>query len=1789
MDTTITVTNCVIHSTAGRMGAVLNHDVIHRNFVSQCFVTSWFCPLRLVFVSSTHDWDLGLWEQQPSERIDSAGHEQRREPAVLKHDIQLVQHNLRRATTVTHSTFQNMIYATRDRWDGGSALILTQNWTQLTVQDCSFVNCSVLITKSQLDVIGGYVLLRGSSSKQHHSTLSVSMCSFIDWYPGNGSDKYQDGGGVGTYQTCASHSIVDSNFTLSGAKKQTFNGGFIAVCCQANTSSPLTISNCRLQGDGQTRGNCLYIFSCQFGLGGLSVSDTEIVNTNSVFKLSSITGVKPIVVTRSNLVCGSLIAESDVVTREDPLLFVDCTLDVFRVESLKNSPNFYFVGTFFHTSLNSNSIELLSIAGPYTAFQAYSCMFSNLTGTSSSVCLIQTNGSVLLEDCRFDLEPSNKADFHFIRASPLLLNTSSVDGCTSNREIRITSDGKTLTACPLIEIIETPNTKTEIKIQAETDQKGHPIETMDTLWPAIQSLGADSSTILSLSDGSFTENEILSIQADVEIIGNGTESVHVTLEESPRPHTTQLMAELTVKIGANLTLRSMTLIPYSPSSQLVIMNKEGLLSVKNVVVCGKHGRTTELFCLSAGMTRFSHSRISSVAASSALIIVSGNGSISLSDTLFLSISRTHTTSLDVSEQSGSCVEANTSGSISIHFCEFGGCSSNCRAGAIDIVSADSTSRVEMKGCRFDQNTAGSEMNEAERGDDVVLEGFNDEQLILNFATIESFTKLPFLVNDSHPHAPPPHTLHFSPIGLDVPLAWSSPNILCEARLSELTLQSLLGSRLHNNVHTAIITHFKYNESMTSFSLKNASVSVTLKSGSRIDITQPNAEIFELKNMAFSVDQDSSLSLTSVGITFASRTLAHPFIVSTGRSTLINSVTIDAGHREGGGAICVKGTTTADTPINLTRCLFEKNTAAFGNDVFVDDSVIGDKGPDRLKGCKGESWSSWPHLEVEGITKESNEDEWTRIATFIDFPQIQVSSYGTDDDNCRFSISNCRTLQHAFQYLKSFYPNNTAYPHSAYLNGNFTFAPMDLEEANLKLEGSIKAELESTLPAGSCMFTVGKGSRFRISLFKFQHKANHTLVSVTSSESWLELYGCDVIIQSGTYSQPLISSVGCELCLEAIWFNDGSSPPRVTFSVPLVSFLPTPPQDGGLGSTPFSMTGCFFKNLTLSNSSIIVVETSGDVIFKRNNYTGIESDLDEGKYVSLKGHNFKQQIIPENWANNYLNTTLALHVGEDTSLAENHKWRTGSLVYWMFSPLEGIAVNATDSGAVDHPNCGSSRFQCATLDSALESASLNSLEMITLSSPSSLERTMTVSGTRTVRSSDTTQRTITVSFDSSVTVEGGELSFLAIQFASAISSAFSNGENTRVDPLFIVESGSLSLASCSLSSFILASSPLISHLSGSLSLMSCELSSIDRLSGKGSILSTNMTSGMELTIDGVNFTSMPCSSESPAVLLNFSSVSPSSPFPHFCLTNLRFDGTEGQETTGHFVEIVGRNISNIISEGDTRFEGSYSNETNDNDLWSMDEDLNLSISMLFYLRRQEGPVGVSRGGYDMDRCRYVNVWCSSVERAISRTSDRVLSEIVLLKCSDLSQAVTLTNNVCLTKGEEAATLHVSSGGSLTTTALRSLFVTMLTLSLPPIQTAEAVIIVPDSSSATLNTIVVTSTGGSNATLVRVTGGKAEVTDCVIQSEMKENTNLIKIMGGKMSVDTLQVEGGIGLNCSIVWMTKGSVNVCGLWNIRSTEGHHSFSHFLLLNSIPLLLAQLVLALRRDNERMCIKNTD
>ncbi|KAK2941612.1 hypothetical protein BLNAU_23489 [Blattamonas nauphoetae] len=125
-------------------------------------------------------------------------------------------------------------------------------------------------------------------------------------------------------------------------------------------------------------------------------------------------------------------------------------------------------------------------------------------------------------------------------------------------------------------------------------------------------------------------------------------------------------------------------------------------------------------------------------------------------------------------------------------------------------------------------------------------------------------------------------------------------------------------------------------------------------------------------------------------------------------------------------------------------------------------------------------------------------------------------------------------------------------------------------------------------------------------------------------------------------------------------------------------------------------------------------------------------------------------------------------------------------------------------------------------------------------------------------------------------------------------------------------------------------------------------------------------------------------------------------------------------------------------------------------------------------------------------------------------------------------------------------------------------------LSPTHTADAVIIVPVSGSATLNEIVVKSSslGGSDGTLVRVQGGRADIEDLWMECELKENSHFVEIVCGRLSVSRVGVKNGVGVESSLVWMEGGNVSV--VRNISSCERHCSLADLVPVRSVRVLVA-------------------
>ncbi|KAK2955346.1 hypothetical protein BLNAU_9739 [Blattamonas nauphoetae] len=2194
------------------------------------------------------------------------------------------------AITFTRCWFFNMQFSTTNMTDigsGGSALSFQSGTAALTLTSCKFENCSVSSTFAKQIIYAGCVYLyRAPADIATTAEATVDSCSFTNWSsPSN--RPYQYGGCVGTMNSAHNLNILNSNMTqVMGTTK--LNGGFISH----NTFSEvaLTIDKCQLSGDGNTIGHCVNLTSIKTAPVSFSMTDTEIDNTNSTISFLDFTTDDSIDFIRVNVKNASFFMHQ-VSAPHGPILFLDCVLDqTCRLPSTQSvSASFLYSGTTFtgavttnqgyhvnvaspvrhlifqqciftecstvaNSLMNANSVSSLTLdsssftncfgAHQYglfslgaTHFRAHSCTFTNVYSSTANIVYGSTRQGLFFENCRFDFPASNRNDFLLSSVSQVeMLNESSIVGCTSNRPIAASTNFQIRTTIPFFKEVTSEPESNKMRVGTWPAEEGFSLHS--TLTAALGTLTDESllPNIVFLSEESHQQASNLDIKHDVEIVGTGSNTSNF--------HFTELTtAGFKPKVGGKLTLRSMKLIPSTLSTTLFEMDEDVNLLLTRTFVDGVSGQTVSLMLLSLGTTRIAHSAFQIIKSGQALISVSGSASLTVSDTYFIAITRT---SLEPpspeATQCASCVEGKTSGEVTILFSRFGVCTTNGRAGAIDLERAGESSSVEMEWNKFDQNKAGTDVDDAVKGDDVVLKDFSESQLTLNLATQQSFpTTHSFLINSTCPIIPPPGMFNLKFNGTGGPLAWADINIMNADFLSgAMTLQFLLGSlERADNVFCQIVNstltlkHLRLSfdnletsafvvDTLSSFTVETASLiatnpllkapvvfsegkflkiySLTLPTNLILDdvsfvkaqnsqaessfsyqSANPSlatlasldtapfislegvtaAEFYNLNspgklgtflkvslvkatntNITFRYTQVSNLQTTANGLylnadscnvtvqdgtlrnisagnggflynnnsnitilnvkctdcsatkggivyaensnvsfvgaatytsciadeggvaylvsstlqiaaaTFTSNSakrgcvafvdLAGDRFVSTASSTFAtfsdNTATdvvdgVDCGK---GGVFFITGTTTATNPLNFGAHHFEGNKATFGNDVFVEESVLGSDGPTRLSNSGGESYSAFPHLEIEN--HNTAQDELSQISDFIPFPTLTITTNGTLTDSCKWSNGQCRTLIYALQYLQTTYPNGTLYPRSARQgNTSMTTEPIVFVKQDLWYSTGYPARYNLSLTAThdsleETIFTIEDESRLKLERMNLILKSKHFAAKVTSEEGSLVMESTTVLCDATTTKTVSpIWSVGISVGLNNVTFHPSLKPSIATLSSPLVHFAPQPSEQDELGSGCFEMTNSIFSNLTFEGTTMIEVDTTVEVTFTTPKFTTIISDQNEGKYLRLKGRNFKTQLKPEPWDDNFKTPThIASLWGEDISMDEKEKWKRGSLVYWLVSPSSEVVIGKDDD-AVDHPNCGSSTFKCTTLDSAFSSAGRNSIDTISFSVSTTLSSSLSVDSSLTFKSFSNEKQTITFDDSSSMminksmqtltltslvftitescssatlfVVEKGEMKFSSCLIGSSDSSSplvvpatttklievgedgrltlidtlihhisfthatlgtalhlhadstlsftgstvgeitshgigshvvissstglnsdsisslasqiepwgpsttngarFTQSEidefvvisssggveeliywwhpydeltlfvdrsggshskcglsslpcsslssnlaklgtgqvikvcdaldetasitttrdlsilssdtskkevhvsetcsftskdftlsitslsfvplpqtsnqntdtNTRSESLFIVESGSLSLTSCSVSSFELSSSPLITHTSGTLTLQSCSVSSITRSTGNGTVLSTEMETGKLLLLDEIEFWSMSSSKDSPILALSFPPFDESHPDPlfDFTLTNLSFTCMTGMETEPPcFISLVGHDLASWIEVGDDRFKHSYAKDSDSSDLWSVDEETDLSASLLFYLLPSSGPVGVSNSGYDMSKCGSNSLWCSTIELSLTRLSAQNTKKIVVIDEVTLSTSIALPDELTFAGNPTSlSTCVVSGSGSLVSEDIDFTTISKLTFCLPSTQTADAVI-VHSSTRLTLLNLELTSTSESSARFLKVTAGKAEMSDIEVRSEMASSSILFWILGGTVTASQFHVKTGIAQNGAIVYVEGGSLSMTGM---TATSSRPMEGRLILLNSATFNLSDIRLS--------------
>ncbi|KAK2953816.1 hypothetical protein BLNAU_11219 [Blattamonas nauphoetae] len=403
---------------------------------------------------------------------------------------------------------------------------------------------------------------------------------------------------------------------------------------------------------------------------------------------------------------------------------------------------------------------------------------------------------------------------------------------------------------------------------------------------------------------------------------------------------------------------------------------------------------------------------------------------------------------------------------------------------------------------------------------------------------------------------------------------------------------------------------------------------------------------------------------------------------------------------------------------------------------------------------------------------------------------------------------------------------------------------------------------------------------------------------------------------------------------------------------------------------------------------------------------------KGKWVYLQGHSFGSLLTPTNWASTITSLTTpendSLLMGEDLAESEGSSFRSLSLLFYLVD-FKGSTIT-TGSDGRNAKGCGQSSLPCSSVDEAW--LHLNDSLRILIISSSQLDSELTLNEADVKLKPTSETGTVRIGKTGCFILSTHSLSPSSLSFVPVVASEI------RYSSLFSVVGGSLTITLCLFADFSLSSVSLIEHTGTTLKMDNIEFDRIVRVNGEGSVLESEMTSEMRLNLNNIRMIDVSSTDgKCDGIFVRFGSKATPLTNPQFSLTNLHFSTTLSHSLSASsniekdkrcFLWIEGSSLGNIISEGDTRFEGSYSEDVLDDWMWTEDWTTDLSCSLLFYLREKKGPVGIDTLGTESPHCGFFTVWCSTLSAAVARLASAESDVVEVQSSFELSDSVSFSN-------------------------------------------------------------------------------------------------------------------------------------------------------------------------------------
>ncbi|KAK2946149.1 hypothetical protein BLNAU_18893 [Blattamonas nauphoetae] len=541
------------------------------------------------------------------------------------------------------------------------------------------------------------------------------------------------------------------------------------------------------------------------------------------------------------------------------------------------------------------------------------------------------------------------------------------------------------------------------------------------------------------------------------------------------------------------------------------------------------------------------------------------------------------------------------------------------------------------------------------------------------------------------------------------------------------------------------------------------------------------------------------------------------------------------------------------------------------------------------------------------------------------------------------------------------------------------------------------------------------------------------------------------------------------------------------------------------ASSISVSSSTFAGVTsVGDGGVFFSTSSGSISLSSCSFTSCSCGSGhQGKWVFVKAHSLGTLLDPDNWAST--TASLASHandsllMGEDLAEAEGSTFRSISLLFYL---IDFKAATITTGDVKDAKGCGQSGFHCSSIDEAWSHLK-DSPRILVVSTQSQLSRSLEVSETTVELKPKSTTGTIRIGKTGSFVVSVHSLSPTSLSLVPAVSS------EARDSSLFSVVGGSLAVKSCSFVDFSLSSHALIHHTGSTLKMDDVAFESIVRSDGSGSVVVSEMVSGMKLDLNDVRLIDVSSSNgKFDGIFVQFGSKSSPRASPEFNLTNLHFSATS----------------SASLSTSNT-------DETAPCFLWIEGANLGFKdqLPTMFWI------VGLDAVGISSPHCGFFAVWCPTLRNAIARLASAESTTVQVQTSIVLSESVSFSLMKTLCGVNSNSTVTIESGCSFAVAE-----------SLPDV-------VVTISSLCFLLPQSITSDK-----LFAVTGGSLQVTSCSFSPKGEYPFSFQLICGSAHQV-TLESTNVSSASLSSVALISTSCSVsmsnCRFSSIVVLEGHGS----------------------------------